>query len=368
MGGRRRRPGHVKPRTGYADGREAYTGMCEITPGQYVSAGTFPTYEEARDAWMDKAGELRRGIRLDPRKGRTTFRDFAAVYLDTVAHTKANTKRGYRGTIARQLIPAFGDLQLTEIGPEDVAAWVRGLRDQGYAASTIRSYKSHLSAVMTAAVHWGYGIAVNPCLVVKVPKEPPARIRALSRDRLAAPWLPGWRSTTSNGCIRRTGCSPRSTSSTADAVPAPRATTNCAAGTVAATAPQARRTRIRRPRRRRLCRPNLLRRCAMGTRVAQRPGPPLRPQGPLPRSPSRRPTRPPLPRRPARAPLTPEPLRAQGRATQRQARACRRAHATPPDPDQEGQGTVRSTTSRTLYGSRGLPALPLLAAQGKPPA
>lgn len=182
MGGRRRRPGYVKPRTGYAGGRTAYTGMYEITPGRYVSAGTFPSFEQAEHAWMDAVGLIRRGVRLDPAKGRTTFAEFAAIYLDTAAHTKANTKHGYRGTIDRQLVPTFGHLYLSEIGAEEVAAWVRRLRDAGYAASTIRSYKSHLSAILTAAVTWGYGIFVNPCLGVKVPKEPPARIRALSRD------------------------------------------------------------------------------------------------------------------------------------------------------------------------------------------
>jgi integrase len=181
MGGRRRRPGYVKVRTDYARGRVAYTAMYEISPGEYLSAGTFANVDDAQDAWTEKVSQARRGVHVDPRRGRTTFEDFTIVYLETVAHAKANTKHTYRGTIERQLIPTFGQLYLSEIGPEAVAVWVRRLRDHGYAASTIRSYKSHLSAIMSAAVVWGYGIAVNPCLGVKVPKEPPARIRALSQ-------------------------------------------------------------------------------------------------------------------------------------------------------------------------------------------
>ena len=184
MGGRRRRPGYVKVRAGYARGRTAYTAMYEVSPGTYLSAGTFATFEEADHAWMDKAAQIRHGVHVDTRRGRTKFKDFASIYLDTVGHAKANTKHTYRGTIDRQLIPTFGELFLSEIGPEAIAVWVRRLRDEGYAASTIRSYKSHLSAILSAAVVWGYGLSVNPCLGVKVPKEPPARIRALTQEQV----------------------------------------------------------------------------------------------------------------------------------------------------------------------------------------
>ena len=129
VGGRRRRPGYVKVRTGYANHQAAYTAMYEVTPGEYLSAGTFATAEEAETAWVERAGQVRRGVHVDPRRGRTTFEAFARVYLDTVAHTKANTKHTYRGTVERQLIPTFGKLYLSEITSEAVAVWVRGLLD-----------------------------------------------------------------------------------------------------------------------------------------------------------------------------------------------------------------------------------------------
>lgn len=123
MGGRRRRRGFVKVRAGYARGRRAYTAMYEASPGTYLSAGTFATFEEAEQAWMEKANQVRRGVHVDPRRGRITFRDFSAIYLDTVGHGKANTTHTYRGSINRQLIPTFGDLYLSELGPEAVAVW-----------------------------------------------------------------------------------------------------------------------------------------------------------------------------------------------------------------------------------------------------
>lgn len=45
------------------------------------SDGTFPSYEQVEQAWVDVAGLIRRGVRLDPVKGRTVFAEFAAIYL-----------------------------------------------------------------------------------------------------------------------------------------------------------------------------------------------------------------------------------------------------------------------------------------------
>jgi hypothetical protein len=71
----------------------------------------------------------------------------------------------------------------------------------------------------------------------------------------------------------------RSSSSTAGAVPAPRATISCVAD--ATTRAPRRTTTRRRPRRRRLRRPKpFLSRCALVTSTARVRGPPLRPQGP----------------------------------------------------------------------------------------
>ena len=186
MGGRRRRPGYTKTRHDYAGGRTTYTAMYEVSAGEYISAGTFHTFDEAEAAWVEMAAQIRRGVHVDPRRGRIKFTVFAAVYLDTIAHTKANTRRTYRGTLDRQLIPTFGDLYLNEITTEAVAIWIRRLSDAGYAPGTIRSYKSHFSAIMSCALAWGYGLAYNPCIAVKVPKEPPLRIRALTPESVVA--------------------------------------------------------------------------------------------------------------------------------------------------------------------------------------
>jgi integrase len=176
---RRQRPGYVKERK-RAHGTR-FTALYLVAPEKYVSAGTFDTFEEAEAAWQDQVHALRTGTHADPRKGRTPFRDFAAVFLEVTAAQKANTVSAYRDTIRAQLNPAFGDMQLMEITPEVVTRWVRQLKDAGYAAASIRTWKGQLSGILNSAVLMHY-LVVNPCVGVRTPKSPPRRIRALSPE------------------------------------------------------------------------------------------------------------------------------------------------------------------------------------------
>jgi integrase len=187
---RRQRLGYVKERVRVKGTR--YTGLYLVHDGRYVSAGTFDTHEEAEAAWQEQVHAMRAGTHADPRKGRTPFRDFAEIFLQTAAAQRANTLSAYRDTIRAQLNPAFGDMPLMEITPEVVVRWIRGLKDAGYAASSIRTWKGQLSGILQSAVVLRY-LVINPCAGVRTPKSPPRRIRALIPEdagRLVAA-LPG---------------------------------------------------------------------------------------------------------------------------------------------------------------------------------
>jgi hypothetical protein len=151
----------------------------------YVSAGTFDNAEDADNAWMDKATDMRRGVHADPRKGRTLFADFAALFLELSVSQGVNTIKNYRGIISRELIPWFGHMRLDEIMPEDVAAWIADLKRRGRSAATIKTYKVPMSAIMSLAVQLKYGITFNPCAGIKIPRIPPQRIRAISHEDIA---------------------------------------------------------------------------------------------------------------------------------------------------------------------------------------
>ena len=53
-------------------------------------------------------------------------------------------------------MPVFGETRLNELSGEQVARWVADMRRRGLAASTIRTYKSQLSGILTLAVDLGY--------------------------------------------------------------------------------------------------------------------------------------------------------------------------------------------------------------------
>ncbi|MBK6873858.1 MAG: hypothetical protein IPG94_21490 [Kineosporiaceae bacterium] len=144
MGGRRRKPGKVKTRRDYA-GRIAYTALYLPGPDEdYLSAGTYDTYEAAEAAWIEQAEALRRGVHVDPRKPRTQFRDFALLWLELFVADRANTARGYEDALRVHLLPTFGHLRLQEI-TRDRCSMDRRPRPAGYQPSSIRTLKGQLS-------------------------------------------------------------------------------------------------------------------------------------------------------------------------------------------------------------------------------
>jgi integrase len=171
-------PGYVRERVGP---RGVRFQALYLVDGKYIAAGSFDTLEEAEAAWQERAQSLRVGTHADPRKGRTPFKDFVPIWESSVSGPKARTMVNYAGTIRKHLLPTFGELQLMEITPEHVARWVRKLKDEGKAASTIATYRGQLSGILAYAVTLRY-VVINPCIGVKTPPKPPRRIRAITPD------------------------------------------------------------------------------------------------------------------------------------------------------------------------------------------
>ncbi len=124
-----------------------------------------------------------------------------------MGHQKVGTKRGYRGQVRNQIVPAFRGLALEAVDYEQVSRWVTDLRDAGYAASTIRTYKSLLSGMLAQAVRLGW-IPANPAVQVKTPKEKPRRIKAANGEDISAimAGLPGPISSMLVYLALQTGC------------------------------------------------------------------------------------------------------------------------------------------------------------------
>jgi len=167
---------------GYEFRRESgrWTGMYELAPKVYRSAGTYDTRREAAEAWLEIERDLKLGNYTDPAKGRWTFRQYVEEkYLPLHTGVKVNTKKNYASDLRCSVMPFFADMRLAEIYPEHVRLFVTRLERAGYAPATIRTRKAVLSAILAQAVQDRH-LKINPALGVKTPKLPPQRIRAVS--------------------------------------------------------------------------------------------------------------------------------------------------------------------------------------------
>ena len=157
-----------------------WTGLYELRPNVYRSAGTFGTRVLARDAWQAVERDLRAGDYLDPARARWTLERYVREkFLPLHTGIKINTRKNYASDLRAHILPFFGAMPLSEIYPEHVRAWVAHLERAGRSPATIRSRKATLSTIFSRAVTDRY-LRINPALGVRTPKEPPQRIRALA--------------------------------------------------------------------------------------------------------------------------------------------------------------------------------------------
>ena len=78
-----------------------------------------------------------------------------------------STARLYRHLIRRHLIPFFGKMRMSEIGPADVQMFLTGVSKK-IAPRTVLSLRNRLSKIFEVSVLWGY-VQKNPVKGVQVP-------------------------------------------------------------------------------------------------------------------------------------------------------------------------------------------------------
>jgi len=103
---------------------------------------------------------------------KTTFAEFAEKWIKEYCRTalKPSTLRGYKNWIRRHLMPFFGYMQLSEISPEDVQAYVsEKLADDKISPKSINNSLVPLKRMFTIAVRWGY-MRTNPAQYVEKPR------------------------------------------------------------------------------------------------------------------------------------------------------------------------------------------------------
>ena len=106
----------------------------------------------------------------------TAFEDFARrewMSLNFPTY-KLTTQRGYRLVMDRHVLPYFGTWRLCDITKRDVQEFVGEKFQQGLSWQTVRNLWIVASAILEAAVQYGY-LTENPARGVKFPPRAPGR-------------------------------------------------------------------------------------------------------------------------------------------------------------------------------------------------
>jgi len=137
-----------------------------------------------------EAIQIRRKLNADKLAGNPTevkipvFRDFARLWLDEVKpnQVRQTTLEDYRFRTERYLIPYFGNLELSKIGPKEIHRWVNAELARGMSANTLNGARRILFAIMREAVRQDL-IRINPVSQV-------SSIRRLDKEvsQVRTPW------------------------------------------------------------------------------------------------------------------------------------------------------------------------------------
>jgi integrase len=135
------------------------------------------------------------GVDPSPRgtKSALTVAGWVRKHIDQLTGVEQYTLDKYESYLKNDIIPAFGDIPLSSLTEDDIAAWVKhmethGGRDQkGHAPKTIRNKYGFLSGALNAAVP--KHLPTNPAANRRLPRgdaEDNHDMRMLSRDEFRA--------------------------------------------------------------------------------------------------------------------------------------------------------------------------------------
>ena len=129
---------------------------------------TFRLKKDARDFLKTVGADVLRGAYVDPRLGRVTFETWANEWFATTVNLRPGSRARYGEILDCVLIPAFGRMQLGQIGPLEIRKWLAEMTDVLPTSAVRRNYVQ-MRMVMKAAVEADL-VVKTPCL----PKLPPA--------------------------------------------------------------------------------------------------------------------------------------------------------------------------------------------------
>lgn len=105
------------------------------------------------------------------------FEEFAEKYFvpNVFPILKEATRRRYRITLTKHLLPAFGQKRLCDIGTLDIQQFVLKKMDGGLSWEYADHFRNLMSKVYASAKKWGYFGGDNPAAGVELPEKKPVR-------------------------------------------------------------------------------------------------------------------------------------------------------------------------------------------------
>jgi integrase len=137
--------------------------------GGGMHAKTFPTKTQAIRWAREMETDVRRGDWIDPRLARTTFGEWANMYLTTIVHLRNVTRGDYERQLRVHILPVFEDWPIAQIQQVDVRRFIAELRAESMAPKTLQKVRLVLRQVFEAARGSG-AIKANPCEGIRLPR------------------------------------------------------------------------------------------------------------------------------------------------------------------------------------------------------
>ena len=139
------------------------------------------TKKHAEKLLAERLSQLHRGEYVEPKK--ITFEAFKEVWLTTYAQgqVRPSTMAQYLSLFKMHIIPALGQMELSEIGVQDIQALKSTMLAADLSPQTVRHALCLTRQMLTHGVDWGF-ILRNPAKKVKDPRIPKHEMDCLSPE------------------------------------------------------------------------------------------------------------------------------------------------------------------------------------------
>src|SRR3954466_4973296 len=84
------------------------------------------------DRWLASVkADMQRGEYVEPRLARTTFKEWADLWLSTTVHLKLKTQVDYEASLRNHVLPSFQTRPVASIQQVDVRRFIAAMTDTG---------------------------------------------------------------------------------------------------------------------------------------------------------------------------------------------------------------------------------------------